>query len=90
MFNTTADLIFRIGESTAMLVGGLEMGLPLTSERPYQLLGRAGFDAEQNRVGAFRVGATIGIQHIAFDYSLQQFEHFGSVHRIGLRLNRLR
>jgi hypothetical protein len=90
VLNTAADLVFRVGEGAALFVGGLEIGLPVTTERPYQLLARAGFDAEQHRVGAFRLGGTIGLRDLAFDYSVQDMEHFGSVHRVGLRLNRFR
>jgi hypothetical protein len=86
----TGEVIARLGEGSVTFAAGIEGGLPATASRPFTILARAGFDAESNQLGALRAGASLGFRDIAFDYTFQQMEFFGSVHRFGLRLNRAR
>jgi hypothetical protein len=86
----TGEMIARLGEGSVTFAAGIEGGLPATAARPYTILARAGFDAESNQLGALRAGASLGFRDITFDYTFQQLEFFGAVHRFGLRLNRAR
>jgi hypothetical protein len=83
------EVVARIGEGNATVVGGIEAGLPATGGRPFAILGRLGLDAESNQLGSLRAGATIGFRDVSFDYTYQTLEFFGSVHRFGLRLTQL-
>ncbi len=88
--SASAELISRLGEGSLTFAGGVEAGLPGTDARPFALLARVGFDAESNQLGALRAGASLGFRDVTFDYTIQQLEFFGTVHRFGLRINRHR
>ncbi len=88
--SASAELISRLGEESLTFAGGVEAGLPGTDARPFALLARVGFDAESNQLGALRAGASLGFRDVTFDYTIQQLEFFGTVHRFGLRINRHR
>jgi hypothetical protein len=88
--SASAELISRLGEASLTFAGGVEAGLPGTDARPFALLARVGFDAESNQLGALRAGASLGFKDVTFDYTIQQLEFFGTVHRFGLRINRHR
>lgn len=90
VLNASAEVIGRLGEGAVTFAGGLEAGLPGTESRPFALLARVGFDAESNQLGALRAGASLGFKEVVFDYTFQQLDFFGSVHRFGLRINRHR
>lgn len=90
VLNGSLELVSRMGEGSLTFVGGVEAGLPATSARPFAVLGRLGLDAESNQLGGLRAGATIGFRDLAFDYTYQSLEYFGSVHRFGLRMTRMR
>jgi hypothetical protein len=90
VLNASAEVVSRLGEGSITFAGGLEAGLPGTDARPFALLARLGIDAESNQLGALRAGASLGFKEVAFDYTFQQLELFGSVHRFGLRINRAR
>ncbi len=90
VLNATAEIVSRLREGSITFAGGVEAGLPGTDARPFALLARFGFDAESNQLGALRAGASLGFKEVAFDYTFQQLDHFGTVHRFGLRINRQR
>ena len=88
--SASAELISRLGEGSMTFAGGVEAGLPGTDARPFALLARLGFDAESNQLGALRAGASLGFKEVTFDYTFQQLDFFGTVHRFGVRINRHR
>ncbi len=88
--NASAELVSRLAEGSFTIAAGIEAGLPHTDARPFALLARVGFDGESNHLGALRAGASIGFREVAFDYTFQQLDFLGSVHRFGLRINRPR
>lgn len=88
--SVSAELIHRASEGSTTFAAGLEAGLRPTDARPVALLARIGMDAEAEQLSNLRAGATIGFREFAFDYTYQQLEFFGAVHRFGFRVNRLR
>lgn len=90
VLSVSAEMISRLGEGSTTFAGGFEAGLPGTDARPFALLARVGLDAESNQLGALRAGASLGFREVTFDYTFQQLEFFGTVHRFGLRINRSR
>lgn len=90
VFNGSLELISRLNEGSFGFAAGIEAGLLATPARPVALLARLGFDAESHQLGALRAGASIGLRDISFDYTYQNLEFFGAVHRFGLRLSRPR
>ncbi|HEY0810126.1 MAG TPA: hypothetical protein VGD49_08180 [Longimicrobiales bacterium] len=89
-FTGTVELVSRLSEGTTTVAGGVEAGFSATAARPFAVLGRLGLDAEDNQLGSLRAGATVGFRDFAFDYTYQSLEFFGSVHRFGVRITRLR
>ena len=84
------EVVSRFGEGSLVFVGGLEAGLPATDARPFTLLGRIGMDSERAQLGALRAGASVGFREISFDYTYQNLDYFGAVHRFGIRATHLR
>ena len=84
------EVVARLGEGSLTYVTGIEAGLPATNTRPFTLLGRFGIDYESAQLGEMRWGASIGIREINFDYTYQNVEFFGAVHRFGVRFARSR
>jgi hypothetical protein len=90
MISASAELVGRLGEGSLTFAGGIEAGLPATDARPFAVLARLGLDAESHQLGALRAGASLGFKDISLDYTFQQLDYFGSVHRFGVRINRHR
>lgn len=90
VLSVSGEMISRLGEGSMSFAGGIEAGLPGTDARPFALLARVGLDAESNQLGALRAGVSLGFREVTFDYTFQQLEFFGAVHRFGLRINRSR
>ena len=88
--NGSLELVSRLGEDSFGMAAGIEAGMHATSARPFTLLARLGLDGERNQLGALRAGASLGLRDLTFDYTYQHVEYFGTVHRFGLRLTRLR
>jgi hypothetical protein len=88
--NISAELVHRASEGSTTFAAGFEAGLRPTDARPFALLARVGIDAEAEQLSNLRAGASIGFREFAFDYTYQQLDFFGAVHRFGLRVNRLR
>ena len=88
--NISAELIHHTTEGFTTFAGGVEAGLLATDARPFTLLARLGLDSETSRLSNLRAGASLGYREVAFDYTYQQLEFFGAVHRFGVRINRLR
>ena len=84
------EVVARLGEGSITYVTGIEAGLPATSARPFTILGRVGFDFESSQLGDMRWGGSVGFREINFDYTYQNLEFFGAVHRFGIRASRLR
>jgi hypothetical protein len=88
--NISAEVIHHAGEGATTFAGGVEAGLLPTDARPFALLARIGLDAESHRLSNWRAGASLGFRQVAFDYTFQQLDFFGAVHRFGIRVNRMR
>ena len=84
------EVVSRLAEGSLAIAGGVEAGLPATVARPFSVVGRMGLDAESHQLGGLRAGASVGFRDIAIDYTFQNLEFFGAVHRFGLRLTQLR
>lgn len=88
--NLSAELIHRTGEASTSFAAGAEAGLLASDARPFSLLARIGIDAEPERLSNLRAGASLGFRQVTLDYTFQQLDFFGAVHRFGVRFNRLR
>ncbi len=84
-----ADVVAYLEEERTGLLLGVEGGI-LPHDAGLSAVARVGFDAaqEESALGAFRIGAGVGLYGVDLDYAYQDFEAFGAVHRIGLRWTR--
>lgn len=82
----TADLILGIEDETTGFAFGAEAGL-MGGDAPISAVLRAGIELgeSEEHLGRIRVGGGIGFAGVALDYTLQNFEFLGPIHRIGLR-----
>jgi hypothetical protein len=86
-----ADVVHRVHEAETGIVAGVEAGiLPTAGEDRFGAVLRAGFDGAQGSasLGSVRLGAGLTWGFLALDYAFQNFQHFGAVHRIGVRWSR--
>lgn len=92
-FTLGADLASDLEAGTSRLAAGLEAGLLPGVGRAFGAVARVSLDDEgeaDDALGALRFGAGITLDRIAFDYTYQDFEFFGGIHRIGIRWTRPR
>ncbi|HEX6938174.1 MAG TPA: hypothetical protein VF158_02090 [Longimicrobiales bacterium] len=89
-FTLGADLASDLRAGTTWLAGGVEGGLLPGAGRRLGAVARLSMDSRDRAeaLGALRLGAGITLDRLAFDYTYQDFEHFGAVHRIGIRWSR--
>lgn len=81
-----ADVISRLNEGTTGVVAGVEAGLMPDAYDAIGAVFRAGYGlGAEDALGALRVGAGFSRGPVAIDYTFQQFEYFGAVHRVGIR-----
>lgn len=81
-----ADVISRVNEGTTGLVFGVEGGL-LPTPTGVGAVARLGYSAAEGTGGlaALHAGGAVSLGRFAVDYAYRALEHFGSVHRIGIR-----
>jgi hypothetical protein len=83
------DLIADIQTRVFGFAGGIEAGFtPVPGVSAALRLGY-GHDAGDG-LGSLRIGGGVGIGLATVDYTFQQYEYFGAVHRIGVRWTRVR
>lgn len=80
------DVVTRLHERSAGLLFGLEAGL-LPSATGVGAVARLGYSAAEGEGGlsAFHAGGAVSLGGFAVDYAYQSLEHFGGVHRVGVR-----
>jgi hypothetical protein len=85
------DLVTSLEEGTTGVVGGVEAGLMPRGAGLLGAVGRIGYDTGpgEDGLGALRLGGGISLAGIAFDYTYQRYDFFGTIHRFGVRWNRL-
>lgn len=86
-----ADVVTALEEGTTGVVAGVEAGLAPATAGGLGAVGRLGFDAGtgDDGLGAVRFGGGISLSGIAVDYTYQNYEYFGAIHRFGIRWSRL-
>jgi hypothetical protein len=85
-----AELLHRIEEGGTGFAAGIEAGLAPPGAR-YATAVRFGYDASgagDEILGTVRLGAGFRLGSMALDYAFQHLEHFGPVHRFGIRWGR--
>lgn len=86
-----ADLLRRLAEASTGFLLGLEGGL-VPAGTNVELLGRIGFSGSEGDGGLapLKFGGGILAGPLAIDYTYQNLDLFGAVHRFGLRWSRAR
>lgn len=86
-----ADLASDLRAGTTTFAAGVEAGLLPQPSRRLSAVARLGMDTEgrgEDGLGALRFGAGLTLDRLAVDYTFQELEFFGAVHRIGARWTR--
>lgn len=83
----SADFVAGLKEHTSGIVGGVEAGLMPAGSRRFGAVARVGFSGDQgsNGLAPLQVGGGLSLGAFALDYTFQDLNYFGAVHRIGLR-----
>jgi len=82
----SADVATRPGEGTTALLAGIETGLRPRTPGGLGAVARLGFGSEgDDALGTLHVGAGLSLGPVAVDYTFQDLEFFGGVHRFGVR-----
>jgi hypothetical protein len=83
----SADFVAGLKEHTSGLVAGAEAGLIPAANRRLGAVARVGFSGAQGSGGLapLQVGGGLSLGAIALDYTFQNLNYFGAVHRIGIR-----
>jgi hypothetical protein len=86
-----ADLVAGLAEGTTGFVGGLEAGLFPTAAGGLGAVGRVGFNgaAGDDGLGALQFGGGLTLAGFGVDYAYQNYDFFGTLHRVGIRWSRL-
>jgi hypothetical protein len=86
-----AEVIARLREGTAGLVGGVEAGLLPDAADRFGAVLRLGYDAGQREDGfaGLHLGGGLSLAGLAFDYTYRNLAVTGAVHRLGVRWKRL-
>jgi hypothetical protein len=86
-----ADLVTSLEEGTTGVVAGVEAGLMPSAAGALGAVGRIGYDTAPggNGLGALRLGGGISLAGVAFDYTYQKYDFFGTIHRFGVRWSRI-
>ncbi len=86
----SADYVARLRESTGGLATGIEAGLFPARTGGLGAVARLGYDAGQGAggLGAVDFGGGLTLGRIALDYTYQNLDFFGAVHRFGVRIAR--
>lgn len=83
----SADFVAGLKEHTSGFVAGAEAGLIPGGAHRLGAVARVGFSGDQgsNALAPLQVGGGLSLGSIALDYTFQNLNYFGAVHRIGLR-----
>lgn len=83
----TADLIARLREGSAGFLIGAEAGYHATAQRALGAVARVGFSGAEGEgaLSSLRFGAGLSLARLAIDYTYQNLDFYGSVHRFGVR-----
>jgi hypothetical protein len=87
----SADLVSEFRASQTGIVAGVEAGLiPGNAAGRIGAVGRVGFNggAGEAGQGALLLGGGISLGPVAVDYAWQNYDLFGSLHRVGVRWTR--
>ncbi len=87
----SADIVTALDGGMTGIVAGLEAGLLPHGESRIGAVARAGYDAGvgDEGQGALALGGGVSLGPLAVDYTYQNYDLFGSLHRIGVRWSRL-
>ncbi len=81
-----ADGVYRLQEGTTGLLTGVEAGLLPGTYGPFSAVLRAGLSMDKgDTLAPYRFGAGISFGSVGVDYTYQDYNLLGAVHRIGLR-----
>jgi hypothetical protein len=82
-----ADMIARLREGSAGFLIGAEAGYHATAQRALGAVARVGFSAAEGEgaLSSLRFGAGLSLAQLAMDYTYQNLDFYGSVHRVGVR-----
>lgn len=81
-----ADGLYRLQEGTMGLATGVEAGILPGTYGPVSAVLRAGLSVDRgDALAPYRFGAGISFGSVAVDYTYQDYNLLGPVHRIGLR-----
>ena len=83
----SADFVAALKEHTSGVVGGIEAGLVPSGSRRFGAVARVGYSGAQGSDGLapLQVGGGLTLGAFALDYTFQNLNYFGAVHRLGLR-----
>ena len=86
-----ADLVAELEEGGAGVVAGVEAGLLPSGTSRIGAVGRVGFNgaAGDDGLGTLQLGGGLSLGGFAVDYAYQNYDFFGSLHRVGIRWSRL-
>jgi hypothetical protein len=87
----SADLVSGINGGTTGVIAGFEAGLLPRAASSVGAVARVGYDTGvgESGQGALALGGGVSLGPLAVDYAWQNYELFGSLHRIGVRWSRL-
>jgi filamentous hemagglutinin family protein len=87
----SVDLVAGLNGGSTGLVGGFEAGLLPKGASQIGAVARAGYDTGvgDGGQGALAIGGGVSLGPIAVDYTYQNYDLFGSLHRVGVRWIRL-
>ena len=85
-----ADIVTSLEEGTTSIVGGVEAGLIPRGASSLGAVGRIGYDTApgETGLGALRFGGGLTFAGLAVDYTYQNYDFFGTIHRFGVRWTR--
>ncbi len=85
----SADYVAGLEDHTSGFAGGLEAGFFPAGGRHLGAVARVGYAyAGTGALAPLQLGGGLSLGHIALDYTFQDLQYFGAVHRIGLRWTR--
>ncbi|MBI4543895.1 MAG: hypothetical protein HY703_01710, partial [Gemmatimonadetes bacterium] len=83
-----ADLVSQLREGGATVLAGVEAGWLRGQTGRLGAVARIGYDGwggGDSGLGALRLGAGLALGRLALDYTYQNLDFFGAVHRLGVR-----
>ncbi len=85
----SADFVAGLEDHTTGLAGGLEAGLLPAGGHRLGAVARVGYSyAGSGALAPLQLGGGLSLGPVALDYTFQDLQDFGAVHRIGLRWTR--